>query len=352
MRSYQTHEASMFRQNNDRLNQVLHRLETLRRTAYRAPSHLELPGPIGVQPIRYGNPASTLPSTAQTQQGRAGSPGPGGRTHPTVLQQLSTECQIRRFNPVWLIRKLENGRVACDVRLHNHVIEANSDFDCTQSAKTAIAKKALDVVRSWPVGCLPPLPVKQSSEPPEPVNAPQLRSMNTLPPRTVGTGGSQRRRVPWLGRSAAMTSEQNRGRRGNSRTAARPDKGGKEIELLEHVRRVMGISVPNTTGDNPEATRAFLEGLAVGARLAGAHVSGFSMRSRSRSPLRSSPEAYRARSPLVRSGRLSPPLRHRRRASDSWPPRDRIEPRTPRQPVGRGDRWAHDRYHPGGSGYN
>ncbi|KAL2173539.1 uncharacterized protein P884DRAFT_317963 [Thermothelomyces heterothallicus CBS 202.75] len=264
--------------------------------------------------------------------------------------------QMRRFNPVWLIRSSANGRVICDVKLHNHVIEADSDFDCTQAAKIAVAKKALSVVQSWPVGCFPPPPSQQISEPPRSANAP--------PPRTVDTGASRaahgrgrsllalnqeggfQTMAPGLGRSAARATELDRGRRENTMTAARGDRGREQVELLEHVRRVMGISMPDTTRDNPEAARAFLEGLAVGARLAGARVSGFSLKSRSRSPLRSSPETYRARSPLGRSGRLSPPPGHRWRVSDGSP-RNRSEPRPPRPPVGRGDRWVHDRYYPG-----
>jgi hypothetical protein len=124
------------------------------------------------------------------------------------------------------------------------------------------------------------------------------------------------------------------------------NKTREQAALLDHVRRVMGISVPASTRDNPEAAQAFLEGLAVGARLAGVRVSGFSLRRRSQSPLAprtSSPGAsYRARSPLRERERerLSPPPGHRRASPGSG----RYASQGPGAFGGRGERWVHDRY--------
>ncbi|KAL2192317.1 hypothetical protein P885DRAFT_48017 [Corynascus similis CBS 632.67] len=302
----------------------------------------------------------TAPPTVPTLPPRVGNVNQG------LLERLSRECQLRRFNLVWVSRPSRNGRFKFDIILHNHIIKADSEFDTEHWAKMAVAEKALRVVKSWPVGCLPPPPDLRTSERHQVASMLSPRQPNaTVSKKTGESDGGRGRLAVKQERSPPMTPGQERavvssadlGQKPDGATshpksmptmaAARGDPAREQADLLEHVRCVMGISLPGATTDSPEVAKAFLEGLAVGARLAGARVSTFSFRGRSESPVRASPETYRARSPLHKNERLSPPPKCRRRASGSSFG-DCSEPRPPRATGGCGDKWVHDRYHLGG----
>ncbi|KAK4038367.1 hypothetical protein C8A01DRAFT_48001 [Parachaetomium inaequale] len=259
------------------------------------------------------------------------------RKHPPAL--LSKECQRRHFNLEWDFKMLPNGNFICDVKLLNHVVKGDGEYDCGRQARTAVANKAIAVVRSWPIGPprLPPAGLPAAQYHRRPVTRSQQMVANATAQQQPTASGSG----PAVKQEAPTNTIRGPGQdRTTAPTAVAPpqdDKAREQAALLDHVRRVMGISVPASTRDNPEAAQAFLEGLAVGARLAGARVSGFSLRGRSRSPAapRASPgaPAFRARSPLRERererDRLSPPPGHRR---------------GPGTFGGRGDRWVHDRY--------
>ncbi|KAL2143827.1 hypothetical protein VTI28DRAFT_9968 [Corynascus sepedonium] len=230
----------------------------------------------------------------------------------------------------------------------------------------AVAEKALRVVKSWPVGCLPPPPDLRTTERHQMASMLSTRQPNATVSKKAGESDGVRGRLavkqerspPMTpGQERAVVSSADLGQKLDGATShpksmptmatAKGDPAREQADLLEHVRRVMGISLPGAITDSPEVAKAFLEGLAVGTRLAGARVSTFSFRGRSESPVRASPETYRARSPLRKNERLSPPPKCRRKASGSSFG-DRSEPRPPHATGGCGDKWVHDRYHLGG----
>jgi hypothetical protein len=128
-----------------------------------------------------------------------------------------------------------------------------------------------------------------------------------------------------------------------------PRRSGEQVALLGHMSRVMGIPIPASSRANPEATKAFLEGVAIGTRLASAGISGYSMRDRSRSPVTSRgpsgpfSNVYRTRSPIREIvGRLNSSPRNGQ--TPTSPLRLPIRERGRLSPPSVHDRWVHDRY--------
>ncbi|KAJ4419560.1 hypothetical protein N0V82_004863 [Gnomoniopsis sp. IMI 355080] len=74
------------------------------------------------------------------REGRSGGP----------VQQLSSECQRRRFNPEFKVT-MQDGRYKCDVLVKTVVIQGFGRYDNPQEAKIHTALKALKTVQSWPL---------------------------------------------------------------------------------------------------------------------------------------------------------------------------------------------------------
>lgn len=209
-----------------------------------------------------------------------------------AIAQLSKECQRRGFNLEWLPQPAPRGKVRYDVRLLHHVVETDVVSDCECSARAAIAPRALSIIRTWPMinyrradetnaSAARPIPqLLQSTDSyrpvysykPGPLLLPKLRKAQDTP--TTKQDGDVTAR------------------------GGLDERAWEETALLNHVRRVMGISPPESSTDTP-ASRAFLDGLAAGARFARASLAELSSRGRSRSPsLRLGRGPHRRRSPL------------------------------------------------------
>ncbi|KAK0660115.1 hypothetical protein QBC41DRAFT_307745 [Cercophora samala] len=83
-----------------------------------------------------------------------------------------------------------------------------------------------------------------------------------------------------------------------------------QAELLDQIQRLTGMDVMNPSRESAEVTRAYLEGLAVGSRLA--TVARRRSRSPTRSPQTSRGRRHRERSPADARVRLTPPPLYQR----------------------------------------
>ncbi|KXX83159.1 hypothetical protein MMYC01_200357 [Madurella mycetomatis] len=202
---------------------------------------------------------------------------------PSPIQTLSRECQRRGFNPAWHEMQLPNGSFTCNVRLQDRLIRSNKLFKDPVAAKTAVAKKAIRaiwtggnkfnhearfVVREFKG------PNNKSGVARASHNSPGMRQEKDAVKGEAGnTGNEGSNSIPNHSHGAERITE--------------------PANLLDQVCKALGISEPGELTDGSEATRAFLEGLAVGARLA--ESASRSRRSRSRSPPvhRHTPGRYR-----------------------------------------------------------
>ncbi|KAK4135862.1 hypothetical protein BT67DRAFT_262937 [Trichocladium antarcticum] len=213
-----------------------------------------------------------------------------GQPNPIML--LSFECQARGFNPVWDMRQKRNGRFTCFVSLAGHWVIDEEQFPSEAAAKTAAAERALRVI--WAGG----------------VNA--SRVQNALVPMQVDSDLQEDTEMTGTANNETTAPVAAPQRRGTERADSRSE----HTALLDQVRRATGVSLPESARDNPDATRAFLEGLAVGARLAGPALgrSRRSRRARSFSPstIPSRPVNHRERSPRYASDR------YRERSPAHW----------------------------------
>ncbi|KAH6651220.1 hypothetical protein F5144DRAFT_638925 [Chaetomium tenue] len=252
-----------------------------------------------------------------------------GRSGPysSVVERLSRECQMRHFNLEWQFQTFRNGRFTCHVKLRDNIVLGTGDYECRQTAKAAVARRALAVVQAWPL----------DSYWPEPTRMPARSQAHTEASRDGRSGpiveqeGSSLMSAPGHGALTVMAPERMRSEQ--------------QAAVLGQMGRAIGIPVPESSRTNLEATQAFLEGVAVGTRLAGAGVSGFAVRDRSRSPVnfrRPSSNVYRARSSPGEDGRMNSSPHNRRPAMS--PRRVPIREHGRLTPPSVHDRWVHDRY--------
>jgi hypothetical protein len=272
-----------------------------------------------------------IPTTIYETNGRGGS----SVWKSSHLKGLCVWFQMEAFRLGGNLHRLPqpvSGPFFCyHLGLLHHVVRTDLVSDCDCRAKSLVADKALDVVRTWPTTTRAAVPDR-----PEHMLAP--RSPINYPSQQGSASGNGR---------------------GSYTTAVTPDttdgRTREEAALLDQVRRVMDISPPESS-PNTQASRAFLEGLAVGARLAGVspaaatalpssnrsrspfrRVGPDAHRHRSRSRLRHDAHRHRSRSPLRRVGpdarRHHSPLRERERPT---PPRTHHRP--PRGPSN-SDHW-------------
>ena len=261
---------------------------------------------------------------------------------PNVLQRLSRECQSRHFNPQWDERRTYTGTFTCNVKLGNHWIIGDEQFGSAVAAKLAAAKKALKVIRTKGFNATMGVASQQGGS--NIVSMPRQNGQQAMSGRLqsapapkleedtamTGTGGSES--------TALVVARQSRG-------AERAHENSEHDALLDHVRRVAGVSLPDAARGNPDVARAFLEGLAVGARLTGPAPSR-PRRSRSRSPppLRLPSSRYRERSssvPRHASASYRERSSPRNRNGPSSSPRSQ---RHPRRNLDRADRYYRPEY--------
>lgn len=269
--------------------------------------------------------------------------GPDSTYFTTPMQLVSQICQRRHFNPDWHETMTREGQYTCTVILGKNVVTTGKTYSTAPAAKMATAYTALRVIQSW----------KDLSK----AEAEACESFRTKGRARLIPGTNNKRRSLGPSQIAAAGRRQDTPIKqegvNNGTVAIRPSGGGgsssralirpkEQAKLLELVNKTMdlGETVPDRSQDSPEVARAFLEGMAVGARLAqsarASAESSFSRshgsvpRDRSRSPSRSAPDNYRSRSPVQSRIRLTPPPSYDhypgRPHSDRYRPEDHYSP--------------------------
>lgn len=277
------------------------------------------------------------------------------RTKETPTMALSRECQKRGFNPEWFSKTTNEGRICVDVGLGGTLVKGLSSHANSQEAKYATSKLALNVVQGMPysgnIGSRSQPAIK--NEPgikQEPRVKQEARSPRVPTFHTAQRAEARRPMDVWGRTFGNMAVQRPTGPTGPSDSAL----------FAAQATRQLGISLPNS---DPELTRAFLEGVAVGSRLTG---SPFDLplrgrrTSRSRSPVRSGRgpvDHYRTRSPRRKlrlevdtTLRLHTPPRYGdflgRPHSDYYRPDGQVTNRpTTRNPDLESEIWGHDGYY-------
>ncbi|KAK1764764.1 hypothetical protein QBC33DRAFT_594261 [Phialemonium atrogriseum] len=278
---------------------------------------------------------------------------------------LSTECQKRGFNPQWTAGEMRGGMFQCSVNLNGREIGPGPAFFATfEEAKREMASKALDIVKTWPVTKAPKPAtqnVQTATQPPmQPATQSRARGQDLagllksvqksnaslrqgkrkakqakaakaansgngsrtghVARATAGEhanlqkikqeeGVEQRLKVPKIVKDSGTTGHAAKGN-GREKTS-----GEKTSRVLEEVQSLIGTTFPDNFNEDPRIATTFLEGLALGSRLAESVAKNSQLRDGSqahdqtgRSPNR---DALRLRSYRSRS-----PVRGRDRESD------------------------------------
>ena len=267
------------------------------------------------------------------------------------MQALSLECQRRGFNPQWREWQTADNRFGCEAIIHGvrgvNIKDARL-FQSAQEAKWHAATEGLEALKKVPFARVPAVPSepskqqkKQSTSVVQPTakrnNVAQAKGRANTPrpgglPGDNGSAPKVKREQHEAMDGVCFTigqSKPNGDRSTSDRVKASAGNGstaGEEQRLMSRLFELFGSTVTDHSRDPPEVARAFLEGMAVGARLA-APQHAPSPRGRSRSPQApgASSLTYRARSPLRgERDRATPPSGHHhqpsRRITDRYRP--------------------------------
>ncbi|KAK6949601.1 hypothetical protein Daesc_009684 [Daldinia eschscholtzii] len=233
----------------------------------------------------------------------------------TPAMLLSQECQKRRFNPQFKELHDGNGRFKCSVNLKGLVVADTSTYSNPFEAKSAISKKALLEVRKLP--CEDPAykpaailtkVVKQGMYGGVP-KSPGFRRVRT----EKKTSLQQRRNDQRTGVTPLMQEHRvNRYQPPGDFSNDRYDSVGLDSDQdfwLSQVQQQFGHAngPSNRIAQDPLASRAFLEGMALGVRLGQSSIrhseaytdAPFPVPRRSITQSRSDSDRYRERSPAT-----------------------------------------------------
>lgn len=205
----------------------------------------------------------------------------------TYTAILSSECQKRRFNPQFIEWQTPEGLYQASVNLNGKKLIDSRTFRTATDAKQALARRAIEHVRTLPIPAgLPNRASEIAKEKQEQMD--RERQKEPLCPANNGRVYPDEHRV----RSHSSTNG--------------IDHRSEDKRLLERLQAKFGrVSTPQQSIlEDPLASRAFLEGFALGSRLHDAARNG--ERRRSQSPMKhdhinGSGRFYRERSRL-RSG--------------------------------------------------
>jgi hypothetical protein len=246
------------------------------------------------QAPRLATSPNTIPTIQPKMQPHAtgtisqgtGNSRPTPSRSPGPIQLLSQWCQENHFNPIWQLKQRPGtGLFGGEVKLREQSVKTDREYGTEHRAKTALAQKALDVVRA--------------------------RDWRLATPRLTNEAVPRRRRDTRALQHSPDAIMTDAGATAQNPRLERDDRARESAALLDHVRQVAGIAVPDPSAENPQAARAFLEGLAAGVRLADPSFRGRA--SRSRSPFSRAPTArYRERSPFRSGGDANGHPRRRR----------------------------------------
>ncbi|KAK4680745.1 hypothetical protein QC764_101455 [Podospora pseudoanserina] len=254
-------------------------------------------------------------------------------------QKLSFACQRRRFNPVFEAFETSDGRHGCHVKIDGALLRSDRLFETARQAKEDAAMKGLDYLRQNSRASRSTVPSASSGgEPRTQVSGSAQRLQNReaatarLLPSQASSSMRSEASIAYLATSVArleatiahLQAPASSARDNFTRVPIKQDQdvemtgvpasGGtlvsvisaaQQAELLNQIQRITGMDVINPSRESAEVTCAYLEGLAVGSRLA--TVARRRSRSPTRSPQTSRGRRHRERSPADARVRLTPP---------------------------------------------
>ncbi|KAI0106748.1 hypothetical protein F4814DRAFT_455369 [Daldinia grandis] len=253
-----------------------------------AASATVLKRPILSRPIFGINRGATVPPQGPSDlaQDRSGSQGGVELEHTgngpavdgkfvTPAMILSQECQKRRFNPQFTEWHDHNGRCRCSVNLKGLVVAEMGAYDTASEAKAAISRKALVEVRKLACGDPADKPAAILTE-----VARQGIYRDVSAFFGVGSAQAEDRPNPQQHRNNQHTQiapfiQENRVSRYQPPRNSSSDRydnynlHDQQNLLMGQVQHLFGhINGPsNRIAEDPLASRAFLEGIALGSRL-------------------------------------------------------------------------------------
>ncbi|KAH8682076.1 hypothetical protein BX600DRAFT_544505 [Xylariales sp. PMI_506] len=226
------------------------------------PSHFVAINP-AMYPIAAVHAASSLPAPGTGNRVDRGSRDRGGGSSVTWTSVLSSECQMRRFNPQFHEWITPDGFFKASVNLNGVTMHDTRQHKSPVDAKQAIARRAVEFVQglSIPAGASSRgLDTGSSSE--------RNREISGNRTRHGGVSNTRSESIRWTSSSYRPPSP--------------VSKAEEERRLLTRIQsHYAGSGYPSETIlENPAASRAFLEGFALGSKLRDSTRS----RRRSRSP--------------------------------------------------------------------
>ncbi|KAI0203526.1 hypothetical protein F4808DRAFT_22729 [Astrocystis sublimbata] len=271
---------------------------------------------------------------AHGQAGRPTAGGPPNGHIPLATQRLSTQCQLRHFNPKWFESQGPTGFL-CSVQIMNKLINGGTVYPTAYEAKQAVAEKALVHVRQIPCDDPAEKAEKAAARLMSAGKTDRFSESNRLgrpqvkreSPAKANNGSSQSQYV-----NAALADANVAAHAWNAYSHAYPPAASHEqgTSLIDRITSAFGGAGPSPAVlADPLAAQAFLQGLAVGTsvRVASSVYEPY-IESRSR-PLPVVPgETYRPYEARERSPQPSISRNYR----DRSPPRQRptYEPNTRR----------------------
>ncbi|RYP56278.1 hypothetical protein DL771_012065 [Monosporascus sp. 5C6A] len=204
------------------------------------------------------------PDGSGSGTGRAANAGEDWRpSAPSSTAVLSTECQKRRFNPQFTEWVTRDGRYMCSVNLNGITLHDNRTFGTALEAKQSLAKRAVAEVKKLPC----PDPAVKAAEKAAKVAAWES-SKNEAP--QSGRYGGQVKSEPRDNRySHSAIPRGSDPMRGHYTT----DPYTRRSEASHLVSRIQALCEGSGNGPSsfvltdPLASRAFLEGFALGGKL-------------------------------------------------------------------------------------
>ncbi|RYP03936.1 hypothetical protein DL764_004770 [Monosporascus ibericus] len=182
---------------------------------------------------------------------------------PSSTAILSTECQKRRFNPQFTEWVTRDGRYMCSVNLNGITLHDSRTFGTALEAKQSLAKRAVAEVKKFPC----PDPAARAAEKAAKASAWE-GSKNEVP--QSGRYGGQVNSKPHDDRRSHFAIPQGTDPIRNHYTTDPYTRRSEASHLVSRIQALYegsGIGPSSFVLTDPLASRAFLEGFALGGRL-------------------------------------------------------------------------------------
>ncbi|RYP51949.1 hypothetical protein DL768_002825 [Monosporascus sp. mg162] len=182
---------------------------------------------------------------------------------PSSTAILSTECQKRRFNPQFTEWVTRDGRYMCSVNLNGITLHDSRTFSTALEAKQSLAKRAVAEVKMFPC----PDPAVRAAEKAAKASAWE-GSKNEAP--QSGRYGGQAKSKPHDDRQSHSAIPQGADPIHNHYTTdpyTRRSEAGHLVSRIQALYEGSGNGPSSFVLTDPLASRAFLEGFALGSKL-------------------------------------------------------------------------------------